>query len=96
MKSTEIKVTIIEASEVDNYDEDEGFSFRHPAKYYFVNAMGQYIYVHTRDMKVVTDYIKEHYDGKYAVRTAKQSNGSGSYTCVGTATRARPSSRPPK
>ena len=87
MKATEIKVTIVEASEVDNYSDEDGFSFKHPAKYYFVNAMGQYIYVHTRDMKVVTEYIKEHYDGKYAVRTAKQSNGSGEYTCTGSNTR---------
>lgn len=87
MKSTETKVTIVEASEIDNYDEDGGFSFKHPAKFYFVNALGQYIYIHTRDMKVAVDYIKEHYDGKYSVRTAKQSSGKGEYTCTGSNTR---------
>ena len=50
--SKEIKVTVVEASEIDDYNDDEGFTFKHPAKYYFVNAMGQYIYIHTRDMKV--------------------------------------------
>lgn len=84
----EVKVTILEASEVEYWDDETDTTvLNHKAKYYFVNAMGQYIYVHTRDMKVVTDYIKEHYDGKYAVRTAKQSNGSGEYTCTGSNTR---------
>lgn len=87
MKSTEVKVTIVEPSEIDNYDEDGGFNFKHPAKFYFVNAMGQYIYIHTRDMKVAVEYIKEHYGGRYTVRTAKQSTGSGEYTCTGTNTR---------
>lgn len=93
---TETKITVVQASDIESYDEEEGFSFKHPSKYYFVDAMGQYIYIHTRDMKIAVEYIKEHYDGRYTVRTAKQSSGSGSYTCTGTATRARPSSRPPK
>lgn len=29
----EIKVTVVEASEIENYDEDGGFTFKHPAKY---------------------------------------------------------------
>lgn len=93
---TEIKITVVEASDIESYDEDEGFSFKHPSKYYFVNAMGQYVYIHTRDMKVAVEYIKENYGGRYTVRTAKQSNGSGNYTCVGTATRPKGSSRPPR
>lgn len=31
--SKEIKTTIVEASEIDNYSDEEGFTFKHPAKY---------------------------------------------------------------
>lgn len=84
---SEIKITVVEAHEIENYDEEEGFSFQHPSKYYFVNASGQYVYVHTRDRQKVVDYIKEEYGGKYTVRTAKQSKGSGEYTCTGSNSR---------
>lgn len=83
----DLKVTIVEAHEIENYNDEEGFTFQHPSKYYFVNASGQYIYVHTRDMKKVVEYIKEHYDGRYVVRTAKMSSGSGDYTCTGSNSR---------
>lgn len=83
----EIKVTVVEASEIEQYNDGEGFIFKHPSKYYFVNAMGQYIYIHTRDMKVAVEYIKENYDGRYVVRTAKQSAGGGDYTCTGSNSR---------
>mgnify|MGYP007054562031 CR=1 FL=1 len=85
--SKEIKVTVVEASEIENYDEDGGFTFKHPAKYYFVNAMGQYVYIHTREMKVAVEYIKENYDGRYVVRTAKESKSDSNYTCTGTTSR---------
>ena len=85
--SSEIKVTVVEAFEIEQYDEDDGFSFTHPSKYYFVNGLEQYVYVHTRNRQVIVDYIKEHYDGKYTVRTAKESKGSGEYTCNGSNSR---------
>lgn len=85
--SKEVKVTVVEASEIDNYNDEEGFTFKHPAKYYFVNALGQYIYIHTRDMKVAVEYIKENYDGRYTVRTAKETKSDSNYTCTGTTSR---------
>lgn len=85
--SKEIKVTVVEASEIENYDEDGGFTFKHPAKYYFVNAMGQYVYMHTREMKVAVEYIKENYDGRYVVRTVKESKSDANYTCTGSNSR---------
>lgn len=84
---SDVKVTLVDSSEIERYEEDEGFTFKHPAKYYFVNALGQHIYIHTRDMKVAVEYVKEHYDGKYTVRTAKQSAGTGNYTCTGSNSR---------
>lgn len=85
--SKDLKITIVEASEIDNYSDEEGFTFKHPAKYYFVNALGQYIYIHTRDMKVAVEYIKENYDGRYTVRTAKESKSDSNYTCTGSNSR---------
>ena len=85
--SKEVKVTVVEASEIDNYSDEEGFTFKHPSKYYFVNALGQYIYIHTRDMKVAVEYIKENYDGRYTVRTAKESKSDNNYTCTGSNSR---------
>jgi len=85
--SKEIKVTVVEASEIEKYDEDGGFTFKHPAKYYFVNAMGQYVYIHTREIKVAVEYIKENYDGRYVVRTAKESKSDVNYTCTGSNSR---------
>lgn len=85
--SDNLKITVIQASEIESYDEDEGFSFKHPSKFYFVDALGQYIYVHTRDRQKVVEYIKENYGGRYIVRTAKESKGSGNYTCTGTTSR---------
>lgn len=85
--SKEVKVTVVEASEIDNYSDEEGFTFKHPAKYYFVNALGQYIYIHTRDMKVAVEYIKENYGGRYTVRTAKESKSDSNYTCTGSNSR---------
>lgn len=85
--SKEVKVTVVEASEIDNYSDEDGFTFKHPAKYYFVNALGQYIYIHTRDMKVAVEYIKENYDGRYTVRTAKESKSDNNYTCTGSNSR---------
>lgn len=83
----EVKVTVVEASEIDNYSDEQGFTFKHPAKYYFVNALGQYIYIHTRDMKIAVEYIKENYDGRYTVRTAKESKSDNNYTCTGSNSR---------
>lgn len=86
--SNDLKVTIVEASEIEQYDEEGGFTFQHPAKFYFVNGLGQYVYVHTRDRQKVVDYIKENYGGKYTVRQAKMSTGgSGGVTCRGSNSR---------
>lgn len=85
--SKELKITIVEASAIDAYDEEGGFTFKHPSKYYFINAMGQAVYIHTRDMKVAVEYIKENYGGRYVVRTAKESKSDSNYTCTGSNSR---------
>ena len=84
----ELKITVLEADQVEYWDEEtDTMVINHKAKYYFVNALGQYIYIHTRDMKVAVEYIKENYDGRYTVRTAKESKSDSNYTCTGTTSR---------
>lgn len=96
MTEKTLKITVVTPDEQEYYDDEEGFTFSHPSKYYFIDALGNSNYIHTRDRQKCIDYIKENYGGKYTLRTAKESKGSGAYTCVGTATRARPASRAPK
>ena len=36
--SKEIKVTVVEASEIDNYNDEEGFTFKHPSKFYVLTS----------------------------------------------------------
>lgn len=84
----ELKITVLEADQVEYWDEEaDTMVINHKAKYYFVNALGQYIYIHTRDMKVAVEYIKENYNGRYTVRTAKESKSDNNYTCTGTTSR---------
>ena len=84
----ELKITVLEADQVEYWDEEtDTMVINHKAKYYFVNALGQYIYIHTRDMKVAVEYIKENYDGRYTVRTAKESKSDNNYTCTGSNSR---------
>lgn len=83
-----MKITIVEASESEVWcAESEGFVFNVLSTFYFVNALGQFIWLHTRSRQEALNYIKENYDGKYALRTARQSKSSGNLTCTGVGTR---------
>jgi len=83
-----VKTTLVPENEIEYYDEESGsFLFNAKGKFYIQLATGDYLFFNTKDRQKVIDYIKEYYDGKYTVRTAKQSQGSGNYTCKGTSTR---------
>ena len=45
-------------------------------KYYIVNAMQSYVFVHTRNRLVAYEYFKEHYP-MYTLRTSRQDSGTG-------------------
>jgi hypothetical protein len=52
-------------------------------KYYIVNAMQQYVFIHTRNRVTAYNYFKEYYP-LYTMRTSKADSGSGtgcSSTC---------------
>jgi len=45
-------------------------------KYYIVDALQQYVFVHTRNRVIAYDYFKEHYP-QYTLRTSRQDGGTG-------------------
>ena len=45
-------------------------------KYYILNALQQYVFVHTRNRVLAYDYFKLHYP-QYVMRTTRQDGGGG-------------------
>lgn len=77
---TEQKITVM------TYEEVSVFGFEAPATFFIVNALGQYIFIHTRDRAKAQSYIDSEYGkGKYTVKTAKmaQKSGAGDVTARG-------------
>lgn len=95
---SKVKTTIVPESEVEIYDETTGqFVLNQPSKYFITTATGDLKFYHCRDRATAQQEVDQEFGkGFYTVKQAKQGQGNGEYTCVGTATRARPSSRPPK
>ena len=57
-------------------------------KFYFRNCLGDYIFIRTRDRATALQYIKDEYDGKYALKTFTQDGAaSDDATCRATETR---------
>lgn len=82
--SKQFKVTVVDAANSEVWDDEfEGFVFNILANFYFLNAMGEIVWLHTRSRSEALNYIKEHYDGKYALRTARDSKSNGNLTCSG-------------
>ena len=96
--SKPIKTTIILEKDIEVWnDVSESFVLNQPSKYFVQLATGDLLFIHTRDRLMAQEYIDSEYGkGFYLIKQCKSGAGSGNYTCVGTATRARPSSRPPK
>lgn len=87
--SKEIKTTIVDAAELDNYNDEGGFTFKHPSKFYVLTSLNQLVYIHVRSRAEAQAWADENW-GKnfYIVRQAKMSSGSDSnYTCTGTTSR---------
>lgn len=81
---TEQKITVM------TYEEVSVFGFEAPATFFIVNALGQYIFIHTRDRAKAQKYVDSEYGkGKYTVKTAKmaQKSGAGDVTARGYNTR---------
>ncbi len=46
-------------------------------KYYILNAMQEYVFIHTRNRVIAFDYFKLHYP-QYTLRTSRADSGGGS------------------
>ena len=76
----EQKITVL------NYEQVSEFGFEAPATFFILNAMGEYIFIHTRDRAKAQAWVDSEYGrGKYTVNTAKmaQNGGSGDVTARG-------------
>ena len=79
-----MKVTIVEPKEfLEEGYENEVAAFVEPSTYFFVDAMGNRNYLHTRDRALAQEYINENYGGKYTVRTNKTIKPKGDVSAVG-------------
>jgi phage antirepressor YoqD-like protein len=79
---SKIKITILEVKDMNQEE------FTPPSKWYFINALGQHIYIHCRDRTNAEQYITETYGkGFYKLRTSSLEKNKGEVTCKGTATR---------
>ena len=76
-----MKITVVEQSELTKDD------FKAPSKYYFINALGQAVFLHARARGDAEAYIKEEYgSGFYKLRTSSLDKPKGDVTVRGTQT----------
>ncbi len=79
---SEVKVTMVSYAEFSTYD------FNPPATFFIKNAMGDYVFIHTRERSKAQAWVDENYGaGRYTVNSSKIQKGKGDLTCRGTATR---------
>jgi hypothetical protein len=97
MPDKELKTTII------TYEASIELDFNPPAAYYFRMASGDLCFIHTRVRQVAQSYCDEFtgVKGKYKIIAAKDVKTksrleSGGQSVYATASRAKPSSRPPR
>lgn len=65
-----MKITVVSPEQM----QEEGF--RSPSKFFIVDAMGNFVFMSTRDRAEAVAYVREEYGGKYNVRTSSDSKSS--------------------
>lgn len=88
--SKEVKTTVVDSRKVFETNDDGDLVFTHPAKYYIIDSLGQYVYYHCRQREVAQNACNEFYGiGKYKIRTTSQTGGSSgaSYSARGSNSR---------
>jgi len=100
---TQIESVSISESEAECWDEvSESFVLNAPSNFYVFISTGDRVYYMTRDRAAAQKQADEDWGkGKYKIRVVRDLKGkskleSGGQSVYATATRARPSSRPPK
>lgn len=79
---SDVKVTVV------SFDQFSAYDFLAPATWFIKNAMGEFLFIHTRERAKAQEWVDENYGkGRYTVNASKIQKGKGSLTCTGTATR---------
>lgn len=74
-KEKEVKKTVV------SFELTQEEDYKHRSKWYIVNAMGEYIYFHIRDRVAAQQAADKEYGGRYKIRAASDSKGSGEISC---------------
>jgi len=88
--------------ELEVWSEDEQrFITNNKSNFYIINALGDYIFYLTRNRADAQMQANEDWDGRYVIRTVKDSKTksrqeNGGQSVYATATRPKGSSRPPR
>ena len=103
MTDKPIESIIIPEEQAECWDEvSESFVLNAPSNFYVLISTGDRVYYMTRERAAAQNQADLDWGkGKYNIRTVKDMKGksrleSGGQSVYATATRARPSSRPPK
>lgn len=81
-KTEEIKETIV------SYNDFTAWGFNPPALFYFRNAMGDYVFLHTQSRAKAQAHIDAVWGTKYTAQRSKLENSAGKQlTATGTQTR---------
>ena len=102
MTDKPIESVVVPESDAEIYSEEEGrFILNSKSNWYILDALGNRVYYLTRNRADAQRQADLDYQGKYKVRAVKDQKTkskleSGLQSVYATATRARPSSRPPK
>ena len=86
MSTVVSSLNIIKISE-EEYQELLNNNFKTPSNFYFKDAIGDYVFIVTRDREKASKWLKDVFDGFYTLRVMSNSKGSGQYTAKGVATR---------
>ena len=103
MTDKPIESVLVLESDAEIYSEEEGrFILNSKSNWYILDALGNRVYYLTRNRADAQRQADEDYGkGRYTIRAVKDQKSkskleSGLQSVYATATRARPSSRPPK
>lgn len=102
MSEKPIESVVVPESEAEIYSEEEGrFILNSKSNWYILDALGNRVYYLTRNRADAQRQADLDYNGRYKIRAVKDQKTkskleSGLQSVYATATRARPSSRPPK
>jgi len=87
-----MQITVFTYDEMQTIKADKGVYYREDEahrvpKFYVVDALGSYVFLHTRNRQKAQEYVDKEYSGRYSVRTWVQDAENGSLSCKATDTR---------